>query len=351
MRILSHRQVNMRSTSIQSPNSQANDAGLGTKAGGSVAPNHLRDRTVLHAVGRAPRVEPWLEGAVPPKPTYEELRQLVALYDRPVPKRRPMVRTVAIAFIFIVGAAVGVGGASLLTARQNDATHIPSGSLRTLAIQPNGISEGELPYDGRAAGTVKEQARDVLRGINVEELPYGGGVSAGAVEVKMERVEPVPLSPPIDANTKESEPGAAVVKADASPPAAGQAEKQARRNIAPASKKPLPTQARGNRSQHRADKDKEIQRIRQQAEEELKKKPDSGRRAAESRGVSRAATQKERHSGGSARHAHAATMTAMLQQCEQAGNIISREYCKWQLCSGKWGKSGCPSYPPSGNLY
>ena len=31
-------------------------------------------------------------------------------------------------------------------------------------------------------------------------------------------------------------------------------------------------------------------------------------------------------------------------QCQERGNFLQREQCKWQVCNGKWGQDGCPSY-------
>lgn len=31
-------------------------------------------------------------------------------------------------------------------------------------------------------------------------------------------------------------------------------------------------------------------------------------------------------------------------QCQALDNFLRREQCKWQVCSGKWGQDGCPSY-------
>lgn len=340
----------MRSTSIPSPNPQPKDAGLGSKAAEAFAPGHSEERTLLRAAGQATRIEPRAGAAPSSKPTYEELRQLIALYDRPAPRRRPVVHTVVIALIFIVGTAVGVGVASLLIGEQDSAMHVSSTVTRMLPMHRSGTSEGELPYDGLAADTANRQAQELSRGINAAELPYGGEASARADTRKIERMEPASLPSLLDASS-ESAPRVAT-KAETPPPSVDAVEKQVKQNVPAAPKKLAPAQARGRHSPHRSDnKDKEIQRIRQQAEQELKKKPDSRRRTAESRDPSRAATQKEKRHEGSGHGTRAPTMTAMLQQCEQAGNLISREYCKWQLCSGKWGKNGCPSYPPRGNLY
>jgi len=31
-------------------------------------------------------------------------------------------------------------------------------------------------------------------------------------------------------------------------------------------------------------------------------------------------------------------------QCLELSSFLSRERCKWQVCNGKWGQEGCPSY-------
>jgi hypothetical protein len=31
-------------------------------------------------------------------------------------------------------------------------------------------------------------------------------------------------------------------------------------------------------------------------------------------------------------------------QCLELSGFLQREQCKWQVCSGKWGQDGCPSY-------
>lgn len=34
----------------------------------------------------------------------------------------------------------------------------------------------------------------------------------------------------------------------------------------------------------------------------------------------------------------------LYSQCLELGNFLRQEQCKWQVCSGKWGQNGCPSY-------
>lgn len=39
-------------------------------------------------------------------------------------------------------------------------------------------------------------------------------------------------------------------------------------------------------------------------------------------------------------------------QCMELGSFLRREQCKWQVCNGKWGQDGCPSYSnDNGNIY
>jgi hypothetical protein len=33
-----------------------------------------------------------------------------------------------------------------------------------------------------------------------------------------------------------------------------------------------------------------------------------------------------------------------FSECDRSANILRREQCRWQVCGGKWGRHGCPSY-------
>jgi hypothetical protein len=90
------------------------------------------------------------------------------------------------------------------------------------------------------------------------------------------------------------------------------------------------------RSPQRAANDKEIQRIKQQAAEELKKKTDNKRLTARAK--------QDKLVGTSSRRLR-------LARCERASNFILREHCKWEVCNGMWGKNGCPSYDKQANIY
>jgi hypothetical protein len=41
---------------------------------------------------------------------------------------------------------------------------------------------------------------------------------------------------------------------------------------------------------------------------------------------------------------HAGSLRNAFNECQRNANFIQREQCKWRVCSGKWGKNGCPSY-------
>jgi len=83
-----------------------------------------------------------------------------------------------------------------------------------------------------------------------------------------------------------------------------------------------------------ARRDPEVERLRQQAEEELKKKTSDSPELAQAsstspRGLTRDISRLVR---------------ARFNSCKRAGNFFEREKCKWEVCGGMWGRNGCPSY-------
>jgi len=48
--------------------------------------------------------------------------------------------------------------------------------------------------------------------------------------------------------------------------------------------------------------------------------------------------------GTPARNGKATKVKEALGQCQHRSNFFRREYCKWQVCDGRWGKYGCPSF-------
>lgn len=330
----------MHSTSI--PSAQASPAGLsqapdginrprtGAAAGG--ARQQAKPQATQGADSQYQRVEPQLDSSARQpsrKPNYEELRAIAALYDTPqVPKRRSWMRAGIIAMIFIVGGAVGFGAASLLPEKKSTGVLEQRRFVVHGGISPGkGTSPGELPYDGKGTAESSSGERPATAGISTGELPYGdrnasdeSAAQSGPGGTPSETLtSEVSVPPPVKQELV---------------PARSPAEKRPEQVATPVVKKASPASPRQHRSLRRANKDREIERIRQQATEELKKKIESRRRTDESRNKTHAASK------------HALAMSTKLAQCEQAGNFLLRERCKWQLCDGKWGKDGCPSYLP-----
>ena len=281
------------------------------------------------------RIEPHLDASPRQalrKPNYEELRAIAALYDPPPARqRRPWMRAGIISMIFVVGTSIGFGVASLLTERTGT---IAGGSERVRVYTGQGTSPGELPYDGNRIAESPSDNRSAQTDINAKELPYGDENAFGesAAQLKLAPAETstpeVSVAPP--------------AKRELAParPAAGKRSEQAATSAAKkASQPPL-----RRRSIRRTDKDREIERIRQQAVEELKKKTESRQRNSESRDSNSGAKKLLKQQESRLISRKALAMSGRLAQCEQADNIILRERCKWQLCDGKWGKNGCPSY-------
>jgi hypothetical protein len=318
--------------------SQAN-AGFGVGAGDNPPLLH-EDLTVPRPTGQSTRVEPKLMPPGSRKPTYDELRALAALYEPPAvaPKRR-IKHAGIIAMIFAVGTTVGFGVTSLIDGEISADARFPY--LRGTQAFPdhgNGISSGELPFDGKAANTSPRYAQETSSGFNAAELPYGGDSSGGGMQERESTATPslpepeiVPVVPKV---------------AEKAPPLVAQAPKPAQKNASRTENKAV-AQPHRERQARRTDKDREIERIRQQAAEELKKKGGSVPQvdAARKQGLEPAEQKSGRKAGAAAGRGRLPAMAAMLEQCEQAGNFILREQCKWQLCGGRWGKNGCPSYP------
>lgn len=312
---------------------------------------------------------------------------------RASPKRKVM-RLLLMAGIFVVGAGAGLIGAwwinepSVIRAESAANTSPPptAVTVRTPAERPpgakvRGINPSELPYDGAAPpepesaerqpapaepAVAKRQAprvaplqaetsvksapaqqssgashseptsRESGNGFPEENVGLDESQRAGLREPSMERSRDLPEAGNADARAELPL---------AKPPvkAANQAREvqdDVERKSPAAQKRAAPTKSA---------KDREIERIRQQAEDELKKKPESGRLLGRSRGKSPSARhQSRRQESPQERTASAkqAYVRASLARCERAPNFFRREQCKWRVCGGAWGKNGCPYYPP-----
>jgi hypothetical protein len=238
--------------------------------------------------------------------------------------------------IFTFGAAVGLGVAWWLTTPSPlQTTPAKLASVPATVHAPDltpggkGITQSELPYDGWPPPEQNASAL-ALKPANSEEVPRS--------TVKM-AAEPAKTIPAADSGRSE----ASESTSEAAP------RKQATATQAPSERKATPAEPvqakavvatkpaeRKVSARHtpaRRAKDREIERIKQQAAEELKKKSKTWHGGSEAR-LKRSKSE-----------SHGTAFTrSMLARCNSAPNVISREQCKWRLCSGKWGKGGCPSY-------
>lgn len=256
---------------------------------------------------------------------------LAALYETPAPARWPLSYLAFMIGIFVIGISIGLAGAWWMASSSGKGMAAPfeqpvpglkasSPKLRQLQSigATKGVSQGELPYDGASVEQVDR--KPVTATANQDELPYGGLYSESSAPAQ--KGVPTVMQPAETAATQASAGEKKTIKAS-----------QRRRTV------------------QRASKDREIERIRQQAAEELKKKTENRQALgahANSRPSSRQTARQEAppvSQGGMSR-----TRT-LLARCEHAANFILREQCKWQLCGGMWGKNGCPSYTQHGSFY
>ncbi|RJG06611.1 hypothetical protein D3870_11845 [Noviherbaspirillum cavernae] len=241
--------------------------------------------------------------------------------------------------IFSFGAAAGLFATSWLKKTSGNAATVaavpskdPVDAPRSAseptspAAARSGISSGELPYDGkppaedaqttslapRAATAVNPQPQDTASGRATGPASEVPAHSSGVEERKPVETAEVPslTAPPI-------------------PP-----------SLAPSQKKVAKAPQKSPAS--KTAKDREIERIKQQAAEELKRKADNG-----------AANDSKQPAPGSVKSTSSkpASKRVLLAQCEQASNFILKERCKWDICNGMWGKDGCPSYEKHGGLF
>jgi hypothetical protein len=275
-------------------------------------------------------------------PSKEELQRQYAFYDRfntPPPRSRPNI--VYVIAVFAIGAVVGVTGTWLGSrpsgdALENELSHTPR-NARALGIRgaagsvAKGIDPRELPYDGLPPAPSEQSAQAPPSGIDPQERPYAQLSSSSRVAQQDKA----------SSDTRQVRKNRQAA-----------ADEDTARNASAADVKKAVTAkaSQKRRSTHRrVAKDREIERIRQQAAEELKKKTDNGR-SVKQRGESSAHRSARRHDAPSVVDRSARTR-AMLASCEQAENFFLREKCKWRLCGGSWGEHGCPSYKTQASSY
>lgn len=318
------------------------------------------------------RAEPYVgddpqQGVV--DPAVSEWVREAAMQERKEWSRRcSRLKPFAVVAVFAVGIAAGIGAAWWLSQTppfvpQHTATGPTAVSTTPLAMTQRdsasadrrGITLGELPYDGMPPREAPARPAVAEYGTSAAELPYGGSGSSGAEGVGVSGLDA--LSTPTQPTDTQAQPfelrraTEGLLAVPAPLPRVAEAangadkrlaqQKQAKPARGARNEKGSDRRATKRRGSQRNMKDKEIERIRRQATEELQKKAQAERSQEEARFSSR----------GTALESPAAIMRTRLARCEAASNFILREQCKWQLCSGKWGRYGCPSYQTQASTY
>ena len=323
------------------------------------------ERTAQRAAspGSRERIEPRLEDYGMPSDAYERLHGIGREFgDYRPPQRGRLSRLTLMAAVFILGAGVGLAAAWWLYSDPPFAA-IPASQVRSIPSAPaadvqrpptaRGISPGELPYDGAPPPTAAESAVDDRPAIAVQGREAAAGVeTSGDSAADADEVRTVESNAERDGDTAPPKTAAAatrnpVVKSADRGDEAKTAKPAAQGSAGVASAVPK------RKSVPRSDR--EIERIRQQAEDELKKKTEHGRAPGESRPGAKQGARDDDRAGNraSARDAPIARVAAtrsMLARCERSDNFIRREICRWKVCNGSWGKNGCPAYqqqPPT----
>lgn len=325
-------------------------------------------------------------GSLPPNPAYEEFQREYAAryapYSEPtVSRRRKGFRAIHMALIFTLGAAAGLTGAwwadssdpqsaatspvpGIVSAKpdlppyeeliRRDGSQGVAGTTGAQGVR--GIRSGELPYDGKPP-TRGEAAIATAPAAPLSSAANSSGSSDEEESTaSMQRPEAALAANAATAaaSSESTRKSAALPEAAKNPPvasagrAAGSEDGQGKdvdgKTAASAASSKRTTVAKNA-------KDQEIERIRRQADDELKKKGSAPRRADEARNAPRVAERDQDTGRSAATLASSNNYKVMLAQCEAAPNIFRREQCKWQLCNGKWGKNGCPSYSKPNNFY
>lgn len=290
------------------------------------------DQDIPH--GEAPM---FLRNSFQQIPNYSELN-----YQKGQGKLLFLFRAAIMAGIFVIGTAIGLRGAWWNEKSGNAAVISGTEISRTdnqnpdLAVNKNanenastapriGINLNELPYDGKPMS--KERGLGAEAQYMFQENPphqkaasAAKGHAAGK-GVKQETAVPIfPEKEPKEVDANRNNKGSTRTQ-----------NTDGASRTKPVEKKIVKTN-RDYRISPQAIKDREIERIRQQAIEELKKKTEN-----QHVGVDR----NKSWTGQSARQVN---KRSILLRCERMANFFHRERCKWDICGGKWGKYGCPSY-------
>lgn len=286
----------------------------------------------------------------PPKP---EQRPIYARRTPPVHATASS-RTVFIG-LFVASIAMGLGSAWWMSgsnAVQSAASSVPA------PVAAMAKAEEKIPGSTPSTTPEPEPAPAPANETVIALAPPAENTAAIApletLETPEQPVPQTPEPPPVP----QTSPDIADAPASASDnPAIKTAEKPEERTTVPAAEPPRPKKIAKAGTTHRARKQtvvvtkkergEEIDRLKTQAFSETTKdrignvKPRAKTPATGYQLDPQSARRKSYRPSQSARTAGTRTV---LAQCEHGANLFRREQCKWQVCGGKWGEDGCPSY-------
>lgn len=280
-----------------------------------------------------------------------------------LPPRQLLLRTFLMAAIFIIGITAGLYAARWMT---RPAMVAPVDTVRKTApaatVTDNagqdgrrhaarGISPGELPYDGAppAGDETASQLSAAPAATTAESYSGASAPEDDAEQTGSTSLSEVPAGEAQGATADES-PNAAVTQSRRTVPGEAARKEAVQKGTAQkrAAGKAADAEKRQERNAKAAAKDREIERIKKQADEELRRKLES--RA----GDKKASGSKLTAGSRDGRHAATARETRVKQtlaRCERNSNLFRREQCKWRVCGDSWGKYGCPSYAKPASFY
>ncbi|MGH8806991.1 MAG: hypothetical protein ACREX0_03815 [Noviherbaspirillum sp.] len=254
--------------------------------------------------------------------------------------------------IFVVGTIVGLGSAWWLMTR----AQVPGKPVLTSPVStPGTIMQGQ-----------SLRATTTVRGISASELPYDGAApplepaalasdkATASVEVEAQSTQGMSSSsspvPAVVMQRADVKPDSSRISPPTSPSEAAQQPVKVRDTAAPAEGKVTKT-ARTRSTAVKPARDREIERIKRQADDELKQKNRRSIEAASAKSRPLASQRGKQQAVAATSVRRAASIRVMLAQCERSPNFIRREQCMWRLCNGMWGKNGCPSYSAQSTSY
>lgn len=312
---------------------------------------------------------------------YAQFEQRSAWYRQSGPlHRNPVSRVFLMTVIFAVGAAVGLAATWWMNKpldkpppaaaiRKVEPVPAPAAPTKAAPASAASAAAGSASTANPGMGAVHSGTGNATPGINPGELPYDGLPPAAGLDSTPAAVQ----APAATTDVGEPPPSAAIAPGTSKPIAGKPRQGPEQALNVPAAAPPLPTPpsvtksdkptaaapvyngkeraakaqdakvakaAPRSRPSQKIVKDGEIERIQQQVDEELKKKS----RSTDVKEVARERTE-ETEKKIEAHVASNGSKRAALARCERdEDSLIGREWCKWKVCNGMWGKNGCPSY-------